>query len=459
MRITYHRREWLRLGLAGLPWLVGPVSAKTGPQSGGKAKSVLIVYTSGGMSQFESWDPKPNAPVEIRGAFDSIPTSVPGVRFGEHMPKIAKLANRMAIIRSMSHDDLDHGSAAYLALTGQHHARKSSNPLPTPNDFPTMSAILKRIRPSKTLPYTNIHLNGPLLSPLLPSVGQSAGFLGRSCEPLVLGDVTDELPMLQGLEQRDDIPELRLHARRGLLEQLDGAAAQLDQFATKAERHPLNQQAYALLGNPVATKAFDLKQEPERVRDQYGNNRSGQACLLARRLIERGVPWVTVFFNHGIRGQDKAPDETDEYGWDTHNDIFMAMKEHLMPRFDQGFSVLMEDLEQRGLLESTLVVCMGEFGRAPRVAVEPRFEGNSPGRKHWGMCYSIAMAGTGVTPGSIHGSSDKIGAYPSLNPVTPADVMATIFHSLGIDPAGHYQDNTNRPVPITSGKPIRELFR
>ncbi len=457
MRITLHRREWLRLGLAGLPWLASPVGAKPAALTG-KAKSVLLVYTSGGMSQFESWDPKPNAPAEIRGAFGSIATKVPGLRFGELMPRVAGLADRMTVIRSMSHDDLDHGSAAYLTLTGQPHARKSSNPLQSPNDFPTQSAILHRVRPAKHLPYTAIHLNGPLLAPQLPSVGQTAGFLGRGCEPLTLGDVTDELPMLQGLEPRDELPELRLDGRRSLLSQIDGAAASLDKLPASAERDPLNRQAYELLSTPSATRAFDLEREPESVRDRYGRNRAGQACLLARRLIERGVPWVTVFFNHGIRGQDKAPDVTDEYGWDTHNDIFMALKDHLMPRFDLGFSALMEDLAQRGLLETTLVVCLGEFGRAPRVALEPRFDGATPGRKHWGMCYSIAMAGAGVTPGAVYGSSDKIGAYPSLNPVTPPDVMATLFHALGVDPAGHFQDATNRPVPITSGKPILGLF-
>ncbi|WP_040889920.1 DUF1501 domain-containing protein [Zavarzinella formosa] len=457
MRITLNRRDWLRLGLAGIPWLSSPLGAKT-PVLAGKAKSVLLVYTSGGMSQFESWDPKPNAPAEVRGAFGSIATSVPGIRFGELMPRVASLANRMTVIRSMSHDDLDHGSAAYLTLTGQPHARKSSNPLPTPNDFPTQSAILRRLRPAKNLPYTAVHLNGPLLAPQLPSVGQNAGFLGRACEPLILGDVTDELPMLQGLEPRAELPKLRLDSRRSLLNQLQGATALLSNLPATVERDPLNRQAYELLSTPSATRAFDLEDEPERVRDRYGRNRAGQACLLARRLVERGVPWVTVFFNHGIRGQDKSPNDTDEYGWDTHNDIFQSMRDHLMPRFDLGFSALLEDMEQRGLLETTLVVCLGEFGRAPRVALEPRFDGATPGRKHWGMCYSIAMAGAGVTRGATYGSSDKIGAYPSLNPVTPPDVMATLFHALGIDPAGHFQDLANRPVPITSGKPLLGLF-
>lgn len=447
MRITLNRREWLRLGGVGLPLLAATHPAK-GASFVGKAKSVLLVYTSGGMSQFETWDPKPNAPLEIRGEFGTIPTSVTGVRFGEHLPKLAKLAHRVTLLRSMTHDDLDHGSAGYLALTGRFHAKKSGNPPITPNDFPTYGAVLKRLRPAKHLPHTAIHLNGPLLAPVLPSPGQNAGFLGRSCEPLVLGNVTEKIAELEGLEPRDDVPTLRLHSRASLLQQVDGHAA----------KEPFHQQAMQLLGSPTISRAFDLEREATTVRDRYGRNRSGQACLMARRLIEAGVPWVTVFFNHGIRGQDKTPHDTDEYGWDTHNDIFEAMRDHLLPRFDMGFSALLEDLEQRGLLETTLVVCMGEFGRAPRVAPEPRFEGATPGRKHWAACYTIMLAGAGIRPGAVYGASDKMGAYPSLNPVTPADLTATMFASLGIDPTGHFDDSTGRPTPITPGQPVTGLF-
>jgi hypothetical protein len=425
----------------------------------GKAKSVLIVYTSGGMSQFETWDPKPNAPEEIRGSFGTIATSLPGVRFGEHMPLVAKLANRFTVLKSMTHDDLDHGSASYLALTGQFHQKKSSNPPARSTDFPTYGAVLKRVRPHKELPYTAVHLNGPVLSPLVPSAGQFGGFLGRGYEPLIVGDVTEPSSLLQGLQQRDDLPNLRLDSRRSLLSQLDRARQQADTSQSEYDRDTLMKQAFELIASPQAGKAFDLSLEPDRVRDRYGRNRAGQACLMARRLIEAGVPWVTAFFNHNIRGQDDFPDFTDDYGWDTHNDIFQSMREHLMPRFDWGFSALMEDLEQRGLLETTLVVCMGEFGRAPRVALEPNFDGETPGRKHWASCYSIVLAGAGVTPGAVYGASDRIGAYPSLNPTTPADITATLFASLGIDPSSHFPDLNDRPVPITSGNPVAGLFK
>jgi hypothetical protein len=201
-----------------------------------------------------------------------------------------------------------------------------------------------------------------------------------------------------------------------------------------------------------------LNAEPASIRDRYGRNRTGQACLLARRLVEAGVPLITVMFNHGIRGQDKAPELTDSYGWDTHNDIFEALRVHLLPRFDWSFSALLEDLEQRGLLQETLVLCMGEFGRAPRVAIEPKFTGASPGRKHWASVYSIVCAGAGVSRGAIVGASDKQAAYPKSPPVYPWDVAATLFSALGIDPGGHYEDSHNRPYPICIGSPITGLY-
>jgi uncharacterized protein (DUF1501 family) len=194
------------------------------------------------------------------------------------------------------------------------------------------------------------------------------------------------------------------------------------------------------------------------LRERYGRYRSGQACLLARRLVEAEVPLVTVMFNHGNRGQDRHPAETDFYGWDTHNDIFHALKTHLLPRFDQSFSTLLEDLDDRGLLDQTLVICMGEFGRAPRVALEATFAGKSPGRKHWASAYSIVAAGAGVTRGAVYGASDQIGAHVKDKPVTPGDMAATMFAALGIDPTVHYLDALGRPFVLAEGKPLSGLF-
>jgi hypothetical protein len=459
MRLFVNRREWLRCsGAAGLGMLsanLARASSRNRFPGFGRAKSVLIIHTSGGMSQFETWDPKPAAAEEIRGAFGTIATSVPGIRFGEHMPRIAKLANRFTVVRSMSHDDTDHGSATYLALTGQFHSRKSSNPLPTPNDYPTLGAVLKRVRPEKQLPHTAVHINGPVLAPRLPAAGQFGGVLGRFHEPLVLGDVTHDQDWFHGMEPRIDLPSTRLDERKGLLNALDSACQRME---PNAGRDASARKAFELLSSARYRRAFDLDQEPERLRERYGVHRSGQACLLGRRLVEAGMPWVTVFFNHGIRGQDWAPDDTDQYGWDTHYDIFHAMRRHLLPRFDESFSTLLEDLDNRGLLDTTLVVCMGEFGRAPLVAVEKNVVGTTPGRKHWAACYSIVLAGAGIARGATYGASDRTGAYPSENPVTPGDLVATKFAALGIDPSGHYEDGTGRRFDIAAGKPVGGLY-
>jgi len=216
-------------------------------------------------------------------------------------------------------------------------------------------------------------------------------------------------------------------------------------------------QAFELLSSPTCRQAFDLSVEPAAVRERYGRHRPGQACLLARRLVEAGVPLITVIWNHSNRGQDKSI-ATDAYGWDTHNDIFEALKLHLLPRFDEGFSALLEDLDERGLLDQTLVVCMGEFGRAPLVAVEKKFAGSSPGRKHWASVYSLVMAGAGITPGAVYGSSDRIAAQPHAYRVEPGDIAATMFSALGVDPAGHYEDAFGRPYQIATGKPIEGLY-
>lgn len=455
------RREWLRLGMLGglglsASSLRGAPRA-TGPGAG-KARSVLVVFASGGQSQIDTWDPKPNAPAEIRGIFHPIATAVPGTHLCEHMPKLARRADRYTLLRTLSHDDVDHGSACYLALTGQFHPRKSSNPAPRPTDYPTLGAIVRRLRPGARAPYSAVHLNGQLLVPDMLAPGQYGGFLGRAYEPLQLGDVREGVQELRGLEPREELPRVRLDRRRSLLENLDQYQRALEADRVTLDMSIRRQQAYALLAAPECRTAFDLSQEPMALRERYGMHRAGQACLLARRLVEAGVPYINVFFNTSIRGQDEAPEDTDVYGWDTHNDIFEALKDHLLPRFDHTFSVLLDDLEQRGLLDSTLVVCMGEFGRAPVVALEKTFAGTAPGRKHWAACYSIVMAGAGVARGKVVGASDRRGAYPATRAYGPADVAATMFHALGIDPSGHYTDALDRPIRIAEGQPIRAVY-
>ena len=446
------RRDWLRLALPGL--LAGrSLRARTPAKA--RAKSVLVVFTSGGMSQLDTWDPKPHAPAEIRGAFGSIATSVPGLRFGEHLPRVAALAKHLTVVKSMTHDDADHGSACYLALTGQQHPRKSSNPRPAATDAPSLGAVVQRLRPSQQFPHAAMQVNGPLWTPREPGPGQSGGFLGRGLDPIEFGDVTHGSDILNGLKRPADVPPDRADDRRKLADQLDGRAKR---WPATAGQDEVLRKTYELLDAPRTRDAFDLTKEPAAVRDRYGRYRAGQACLLGRRLVEAGVPWVTVFFNHSVRGQDVLPDDTDAYGWDTHNDIFAAMRDHLLPRFDLTFSVLLDDLRQRGLLDTTLVVCLGEFGRAPTVAVEKSFVGTSPGRKHWPRCYSVALAGAGVTLGAVYGASDRHAGDVSANPVTPSDLAATMLDALGVPADTHFTDPAGRLLRVTPGNPVPGFF-
>jgi hypothetical protein len=465
----FSRREWLRVGgLAGLSWLGAsgtPVSGASDSSRGirgfGKARSVILVYTAGGQSQLETWDPKPDAPEVVRGEFRPIATSVPGTFVGEHLPRLARLADRYTIVRSLSHDDVDHGSACYLALTGRFHARKSSNPPPRPSDDPTYGALVQRLRPTGRFPYEAVHLNGPLLVPAEIGPGQDGGFLGRHYEPLVLGDVNSPPEAMPALAPPIDLPAARLATRERLRETLDHCRSHIEGAlanGAQADMDHLYRQAFEVLASRACRQAFDLSAEPESMRDRYGRNRPGQACLLARRLVEAGVPLITVFWNYTIRGQDKTPGSTETYGWDTHNDIFEALKVHLLPHFDVGFSALLEDLDERGLLQQTLVVCMGEFGRAPIVALEPKFAGRTPGRKHWPSAYSAVLAGAGIARGAVYGATDRFAAQPRSNRVGPWDIAATMFSALGIDPATEYLDPQGRPLTATAGQPITGLY-
>lgn len=466
------RREWLRLGgLAGIGWSAPGLIPSRLQTAGaaedlprvdvpgfGRAKSVIVIFASGGQSQLETWDPKPDAPEEIRGKFGSIATAIPGVRFCEHMPQISRIADRLCIVRNMAHEDLDHGSAFYLSMTGRYHRRRSGNPLPSPEDLPCHGAVLQRVRPNTKFSQTAVHLNGPAEVPLIVGPGQFGGLLGRAYDPLTLGDVSQGPIAIPSLQRHDDMPEVRMKSRQSLLQSVEDGMATMAGQRDALDKSALYRQAFDMLAKNETQTAFDLSQEPDSLRDRYGRNRSGQACLLARRLVEAGVPLITVIWSHNNRGQDNDPSNTDLYGWDTHNDIFDGLQHHLLPRFDQGYSALIEDLADRGLLEDTLVVCMGEFGRAPIVALEPRFAGSSPGRKHWSWVYSIALAGAGVRGGSVVGESDSRGAYPRSEPYGPWDVMATMFSALGINPHQLYHDPLNRPLQICDGRVMEAIY-
>jgi hypothetical protein len=292
-----------------------------------------------------------------------------------------------------------------------------------------------------------VQINGPLLVPELVSPGRSAGFLGRSWDPLDLGKPGHSQDFHRALESK--VSDERLN----LLEKLDRRSPQPAEKGLLVARA----QATDFLQRPGIGTVFQLSQEKPEYHERYGKHPSGQACMLARRLVEAGVPWITVFYNESIRGQDKNPILTDAYGWDTHNDIFSALKEHLLPRFDRTISAFLDDLQDRGLLDQTLVVLMGEFGRAPRVAREAKFAGEYPGRKHWSSCYSIVLAGGGISAG-VYGESDRIAAFPKKDLVTPGDFSATLLSALGIESTAHYHDSEGRPYRAATGNAIPGLL-
>ncbi|MBS0260507.1 MAG: DUF1501 domain-containing protein [Planctomycetes bacterium] len=461
------RQEFLRVGGLGLltatGWphqVQGELTADHSSVSGvRRAKSVIVVFANGGQSQLEMWDPKPAAPREVRGEFQAISTTVPGTLFGEHLPRLAGMADRYTVIRSMSHADLDHGSAAYLTLTGQYHSRISSNPAPAATDLPSLLSVYQRVRPESGDIAPAIQVNGPVIvAPQDIAPGQFGGLLGRDYDPMFVGDVNTQAVAVPGLVSLPEMPAIRLRERERLLSAIERT---LGDFETSSKSRDLQKQyekAFALLADPRTRQAFDLSQEPEALRRRYGRHRSGQACLLARRLAAAGVPLITVVWNQQNRGQDKSPDDDEAYGWDTHNDIFDALKNRLLPRFDQSFSALLEDLDSRGMLADTLVVCVTEFGRAPLVALEPNFAGATPGRKHWAAAYSIVIAGAGVSRGKVVGKTDRWGAYPASESYGPWDLAATILAALGVPPDEHYYDPLQRPYRVATGKPILAAY-
>ena len=465
-----NRRDWLRLcwgaglslGWFGAAGSRSPSSHAAAPRSTrpgfGRAKSVILVFCNGGQSQLDTWDPKPDAPEVVRGEFATISSSVPGIQLSEHLPRLAQLANHYTIVRSVSHQDVDHGSASYLTLTGRYHAKISSNPPPRPTDEPTIGAVLRQARPQQRFPYDAVYVNVPGLTVDEPLPGQYGGSLGREVEPLMLGDVTEAEAAVPGLASLVDLPQPRLRARSQLRSVLDDVGPQLAADRRALDMNTLYRQAFELLASPQSRTAFDLGRESSATRERYGLYRSGQGCLMARRLVEAGVPLVTVMFNQHNRGQDRDPNDIELYGWDTHNDIFTSLRERLLPRFDLSFSALLGDLATRGLLDTTLVVCLGEFGRAPLIAHEQKFKGSSPGRKHWASAYSVVMAGAGVRAGAVWGQTDGLAGQVIADRVGPWDLHATVFHALGIDPDSEYRDQLGRPLRVSQGRAITGLY-
>jgi hypothetical protein len=447
------RREVLRvggLGFSGLWWsdLLRARARGAAPISRpemytattfGRAKACLLIFNYGGPSHLDLWDLKPDAPAEIRGEFQTIATDVPGISISEHLPRLAAIASRYTIIRSVNHIDNDHAVGTYLALTGYPHPRSrplGTEPAASPLDMPSLGSVVSKVRPPTTpvFPYVTLGILRHFGNH--DSMGQNGGCLGKLYDPFSVpteASHTSDVQSLLGSVARD-----RLVQRKQLLHEIDLASKGLEPSAATRHRDGFTQRAYELMASPTIREAFDLTREPIKIRDAYGPSDLGQNCLLARRLVEAGVPLITVY---SVPNRD----------WDTHATNFPTLKSTLLPVTDQSLSALLDDLDRRGLLDETLVVWMGDMGRTPRI------NGNA-GRDHWSFCYSIVMAGAGVRGGQVHGSSDRSAAYPASAPVSPQDILATIYHALGIDHRAYVSDQQGRPFAIGTGEPVLSLM-
>ncbi len=455
------RDAMMRLGQLGMGGLALPAllqvqrTGATTPQAGGRAKSCILLYLWGGPPQQDLWDLKPDAPEGIRSAFRPIQTNVPGLQLCEHLPRLARHADRLALVRSVTHASTVHEPSVYYTLTG-----KQNNALVVPRnqrsrrDFPNVASLVAALTPPGALPAA-VTIPRPIGHAGVTYAGTYAGWLGPGFDPLELREApqaNDRYAM--PIEPYGDLATTRLHARRGLLRVLDDTDRHFQDCRATEGLSGFHEQAFRMLTSPQARGAFRLEQEPPRLRDRYGHNEYGESFLLARRLIEAGVRLVSVVWLY------VSPTGVVSNVWDTHGGVgiphgatgwSMLLAPYGLPPLDQAFSALLDDLQQRGLLDETLVVAMGEFGRTPRINAQQ-------GREHWGPCSTTVLAGGGVRGGRVFGRSDRIGAYPAENPVSPEDMLATIYHALGIRPDAEVHDREGRPQRICDGRAVTALF-
>ncbi|HVC99353.1 MAG TPA: DUF1501 domain-containing protein [Pirellulales bacterium] len=467
---TLSRRRLVQLGSLGclglsLPSLLqarAAQSAEGNVQPKARIKSCIVIFYFGGPSHIDTFDMKPHAPAEVRGEFKSIATSVPGLTICEHLPRTSRIMHKLALVRSMHHEMRLHDAACVHTLTGRPPARGDGENFVPPDEatlFPSLGASLTYLRRDQRLAVVNAALPYVFRN-VVPTPCQTGGFLGSAFNPFQInGDPETMGYQADSLALPSDLPLARVAGRTELLRRLD-ASADVAQGAASRRLREHYQKAFDLLGSEAVRRALDIEREDPLTRDRYGRvsgmsgapgatngaqlgfgrNLRGQNLLLARRLVEAGVPFVNVY-DFRQQGQN----------WDAHSQNFVQHKDHLLPLCDQPLAALIEDLNERGLLDTTLVVALGEFGRTPKI-------NKDAGRDHWPDCYTAVVAGGGVRGGFVYGSSDKLGAYPASDPVSPGDLAATIFTAFGIDPATEIRDTLGRPYRIAEGRPITELF-
>lgn len=427
-----------------LPALVSRPAAAAPSSSTGKAKSTILIWLGGGASHIDTWDMKPNAPENIRGPFQQVETSAPGLQFCEHLPMLSERAHQLAVIRSLGHyrrGTGDHHAGYYYNLTGHHpdpsfpallNARK-----PRPTDWPAIGTVVGAKSPPHPYLPQSITLPSKPGAPEYTRPGQFAARLGVEHDPLyVLGDAEDPMKFAApAIELMGDVSVDRLYARRELLDELNRTEREFDQFAGIGTLQTFQEKAFSLLGSGKAKSAFDLSGEPDSAIERYGKTHNGMSMLMARRLVEAGVPFV----------------EVSAGNWDTHQDNFERTGT-LCNQVDQPFAFLLEDLRQRGLLEQTLVVWMGEFGRTPRINARS-------GRDHYPRAYNIALAGAGVRGGQVIGTTDPGGVGVEDRPVGTADLLRTIFQAVQVDADHENMSNVGRPITVVDGgEAVGEVF-
>jgi hypothetical protein len=444
------RRSLLKIGTCGLLGANTLAAGATqGPRRRARAKSVIFLHQFGGPSHVDTFDMKPNTPAEIRGEYRPIQTSAPGILVCDRLPRTARIMDKVTLVRSVRHEMKNHNSAGYYSLTGMAPPTDDQRLRDSRELFPAFGSMVDRFVPAPTgtptfVAYPHVISDGSI------TPGQHASFLGQTHDPFFINQDPNgadfhlpELTLPASLNPR------RLEHRREVMNLIDRSTELLEISGRARGIEAHYNRALSLLASRSFREAFDLAREPATSRDRYGRTTYGQGCLLARRLVEAGVKFVTVYFAATIGGQDF------QGGWDTHGfnnkPMYPVLNNYLIPITDQTLPTLLEDLDHRGLLDDTLVIWMGEFGRSPRI-------NNMAGRDHWPQCYTVLLAGGGVRRGFVYGSSDRMGAYPSANAVRPEDLAATIYHLLGIDPRAEIRDALNRPFPISAGSVIEGIL-
>lgn len=471
------RRDVMRIGGSGLLGLSLPgmlrlrdaaaaetdASARKSP-GWGKAKSVIMVYLQGGPSHLDLWDPKENVPDNVKSAFSSIPTKIPGIHFTENLPRLAQINDRFSMIRSMSYTPnglFNHTAAIYQLMTGYTTDKVSpSGQLepPSPKDFPNFGSNIIRLKPTDEPMLPFVMLPRPLQESNVIGKGGAAGFLGKAYDPYTLYPDGDDMDMskmerikIDDLQLRPDVFAVRLERRAKLRELVNAKMPEINAAVKDYQLDGYYDQALNLVVSGRAREAFSLSSEDDALRDRYGRNTFGQSCLLARRLVEAGTRVVEVIWPKVAN--------SDNHSWDHHSGLTERMKNRSAPMLDSGLSSLIEDLDERGMLDETLVVAIGEFGRSPQRGVSTSGNNNSAdGRDHWPYCYTAVVAGAGTKRGYVHGKSDETASAPKDDPVHPIELLASIYHSFGIHPDTIVHNHLNQPRELVKASALTSIF-